>query len=199
MNTSKYVGARGSSTTSRPSASVATNDPVRSLLDELALADLFGRRDRVACAARRRPPVSVSRPAPRRAARIPDRPRPASSWRPSRLLAWGCRFLGGILESAGSRHWRRADEAPRRRRGESGPRATMRPARCGSAARYPATGERGGNRRLANPARRRRGPLPGRGGHDRHDCRIRTNASPDSTADAWLSETARSSQAYSRS
>ena len=44
---------------------------VRSLPDELALADLLGGRDWGSCEARRGPPVSVSRPAPRRAARIP--------------------------------------------------------------------------------------------------------------------------------
>ena len=47
MNTLKCVGARGSLTTSRPSTSVVTDAPYVSLFDELALADLFGRRDRI--------------------------------------------------------------------------------------------------------------------------------------------------------
>ena len=156
--------------TSCPAASVATKIPCSCCLTNLPLRICSG----VGSGSPRSSTVAPG-------IGFPSGPttRSSNSWPALAGTSLGGRGLSDRPESPRRRH---ADGAPRRRPGGSGPRATIRPARCGSAARYPATGERGASRRPASPARRCRGPLPDRGGRDRHARKIRTNASPDSTA-----------------
>ncbi len=114
MNTSKCVGDLRKLDRESPLGIRRHERSVRSLLDELALCGSVRPSGQRSCAARRRPPGSVSRPAPRRAMRIPDHP-----W------AGAARFDGGgILGVGGCRVAGGADGAARRRRGGPRPRAT---------------------------------------------------------------------------